>query len=148
MVASLPLIKTVGFTIMNITQQRLFERALAVRQQAYAPYSHFLVGACILTTAGNLYAGCNVENASYGLSLCAEANAITQMVIAGERDIAEILVIGDGQSLCSPCGACRQRIKEFAKNTTPVHICAIDGTCKTMTLEELFPLSFGPENLV
>jgi cytidine deaminase len=133
---------------MNTTQKQLFDRALAARGYAYAPYSRFLVGSCILTSQGNMYASCNVENASYGLSLCAEANAITQMVAAGEHEIAEILIIGDGKGLCSPCGACRQRIKEFSKNTTLVHICAVDGTCKTMTLEELFPLSFGPENLV
>ncbi len=133
---------------MNTTQQIMYQRALAARNRAYAPYSRFYVGACILTPRGNYYASGNLENASYGLSLCAEANAITQMVAAGEHEIAEILVIGDGKGICAPCGACRQRIAEFATEATLVHIADAAGTsCQTMPFNELFPLSFGPANL-
>lgn len=132
---------------MNPTQRSLFELTLKVREHAYAPYSKFYVGASIMTASGAIYSACNVENASYGLSVCAEINAITQMVAAGEREISSVLVIGSGTGLCTPCGTCRQIIREFAKEHTPIYCCNIDGQCETKTLGELLPYSFGPENL-
>lgn len=132
---------------MNSTQTRLFEQALKTRERAHAPYSNFHVGASLITTNGNIYASCNVENASYGLSLCAEANTLTQMVAAGEYQVAELLLIGGNNDLGRPCGACRQRIREFANETTPIHLCNPEGQIKTVTLGELLPLSFGPEDL-
>jgi homotetrameric cytidine deaminase len=87
------------------------------------------------------------RKAAFPLGSCAEASAISAMVMAGERRILEVLVIGKGPALVSPCGGCRQRLYEFADDTTPVHICDSDGLRRTVTLGELLPLSFGPGNL-
>ena len=97
--------------------------------------------------SGALYAGCNVENAAFPQGSCAEASAISALIMAGERRISEVLVIGKGPALVSPCGGCRQRLHEFADDTTPVHICDSGGLRRTVTLGELLPLSFGPWNL-
>ena len=125
----------------------LFEAAKAAQAKAYAPYSHFNVGAALRTPSGAIFSGCNVENAAYPQGACAETGAISAMALAGERHIAEILVIGDGEGLCTPCGGCRQRIREFASAETPVHIAGPDGLRLTLSLAELLPYSFGPENL-
>jgi len=129
------------------TLAALFAAAKAAQAQAYAPYSRFHVGAAILGPSGAIYAGCNVENAAYPQGACAEAGAIAAMALAGERRIAEMLVIGDGDGLCTPCGGCRQRIREFAQPQTRVHIAGPEGVRLTLTLAELLPHSFGPENL-
>jgi cytidine deaminase len=110
-------------------------------------YSQFPVSCCIKTASGQYYSGCNVENASYGLGLCAEATAIGQMVSHGEKTITEMLVIGKGDALCTPCGACRQRIREFANDETLIHIASPDGYRASFTLGELLPHYFGPQNL-
>jgi cytidine deaminase len=125
----------------------LFDAAKAAQSKAYAPYSRFKVGAAILTPSGAIHAGCNVENAAYPQGACAEAGAISAMVQAGERRIAEILVIGDGEALVTPCGGCRQRIREFAALDAPIHIAGADGVRATFTLGELLPHSFGPDHL-
>ena len=125
----------------------LFEAARAAQARAYAPYSRFNVGAALRTPSGAIFSGCNVENAAYPQGACAEAGAISAMALAGERRIAEILVIGDGEGLCTPCGGCRQRIREFASAETPVHIAGPGGLRLTLSLAELLPHSFGPENL-
>ena len=125
----------------------LFRAAVAALGKAYAPYSGFSVGAAILGGAGGIYSGCNVENAAYPLGCCAEASAISAMVGAGERVIAEICIVGRGKSLVTPCGGCRQKIREFATPETRVHVCDPEGLRRTLTLEELLPLSFGPHNL-
>lgn len=125
----------------------MIQEARCCREQAYAPYSNFYVGTCIKTDKGNLYSGCNVENASYGLTMCAEASAIANMVSKGEQTIAEVVLIGDGENLITPCGACRQQLNEFAKPDTLIHICGLEGFRKTMTMAELLPESFGPTNL-
>jgi cytidine deaminase len=114
---------------------------------AHAPYSRFAVGAALRAESGKLYAGCNVENAAYPQGQCAEASAIGAMVTAGDRRIVEIVVLGSGDTLCTPCGGCRQRLVEFATPDTPVHIGNADGIRKTVTLGELTPLFFGPHNL-
>ena len=121
--------------------------ANAARANAHAPYSNFLVGACLRGKSGRLYAGCNVENAAYPQGQCAEATAIGIMVAAGEKAIAEILVVHDGPLLAGPCGGCRQRLREFAGLDAPVYLCWPDGLQRTLTLGELLPLSFGPEQL-
>ena len=125
----------------------MIEMARQARERAYAPYSDFAVGACLRTASGRLYAGCNVENAAYPQGQCAEATAIGSMVTGGEREIAEILVLGGGNQLCTPCGGCRQRLAEFAGPDTPVHICGPEGLRKTLTLDELLPHAFGPNSL-
>ena len=126
---------------------QMFEAATKVRERAYVPYSKFKVGAAILTENNHIVVGCNVENAAYPQSQCAEASAIGNMVSQGYSIIKEVLVIGSGDLLCSPCGACRQRIREFASLKTPIHMCNTKGHLKTSTLQELLPDSFGPENL-
>ena len=125
----------------------MLELARAAMARAYAPYSGYCVGAAVRGESGALYPGCNVENAAFPLGSCAEASAISAMVMAGERRILEVLVIGKGPALVSPCGGCRQRLYEFADDTTPVHICDSDGLRRTVTLGEMLPLSFGPGNL-
>jgi cytidine deaminase len=125
----------------------LFAAAKAARERAYAPYSRFLVGAAIRAPSGAIYAGCNVENAAYPQGSCAEAGAIAAMALAGERRIVDIVVIGDGEDLCTPCGGCRQRIREFADAATRIHIAGLDGVRASFTLDELLPHSFGPGHL-
>jgi cytidine deaminase len=126
---------------------KMIDLARDAMGRAYAPYSNFQVGAVMLGTDGGMYAGCNVENAAYPQGCCAEASAISAMVMAGEARIAEVVVMGRGDGLVTPCGGCRQRIREFADDSTPIHVCGEEGLRKTVTLGELLPLSFGPENL-
>jgi cytidine deaminase len=115
---------------------------------AYAPYSRFAVGAVLLGANGKLYAGCNVENAAYPQGCCAEASAIAAMVMDGERRIAAALVMGQGREAIAPCGGCRQRLREFAEDATPVFLCGPEGLRRKATLGELLPLAFGPQNLL
>lgn len=114
---------------------------------AHAPYSRFRVGACVRSAGGRLYAGCNVENASYPVTQCAEATAIGAMVAAGERQIAEVVIVSEGAEPCPPCGRCRQQLAEFARPETPIHLCGPEGLRLTTTLGALLPLAFGPETL-
>ena len=127
--------------------EALFAAAKAAQANAYAPYSRFKVGAALRTPGGAIFSGCNVENAAYPQGACAEAGAIAAFVGAGRRVIAEMLVIGDGEGLCTPCGGCRQRIREFAAAATPIHIAGLSGVRASFTLDDLLPHSFGPENL-
>ena len=127
--------------------ETLFEAAKAVQARAYAPYSGFKVGAAIMTPDGRIFTGCNVENAAYPVGTCAEAGAVSAMLAAGESRIAEIVVMGEGENLVTPCGGCRQRIREFAAPETPVHVAGPEGIRRSFTLEELLPFSFGPDNL-
>ncbi len=124
----------------------LFAAALAARQRAYAPYSRFPVGAALRAESGAVYAGCNVENAAYPLGVCAETAAISAMIAAGERRIAEILVVGPGPGRIAPCGACRQRIAEFGAGAL-VHLADEQGAIETFALADLLPRAFGPESL-
>ena len=125
----------------------LFEAAREAQARAYAPYSGFKVGAAVRGEGGAVYAGCNVENAAYPVGTCAEENAIGAMVAAGERRIVAVLVMGEGQKLVTPCGACRQRIREFGAPDTPVHVAGPDGVRNTFALDDLLPCAFGPDNL-
>ena len=126
---------------------KLFNAAKIVRELAHVPYSKFKVGAAILTENNRIIVGCNVENAAYPQTQCAEASAIGNMISQGDRFVAEVVVVGSGKILCSPCGGCRQRLRQFASLSTPIHMCNENGYQKTLTLEELLPESFGPENL-
>jgi cytidine deaminase len=125
----------------------LIDAAKAARTNAYAPYSRFAVGAAIRAEDGRLYAGANVENAAYPQGQCAEASAIGAMIAAGARRIEAMVVLADGAALCTPCGGCRQRIREFAEPATQIHLCGLDGVRRTVTVGELLPLSFGPDNV-
>ena len=127
--------------------ERLFKACKEVREQAHVPYSNFKVGAAFLTEDNNIITGCNVENAAYPQSQCAEASAIGNLISSGYKKIKEIVVIGSGDMLCSPCGGCRQRLREFASLDVNIHMCNVKGHLKTSTLAELLPDSFGPENL-
>jgi cytidine deaminase len=115
--------------------------------RAYAPYSNFAVGAAVRTVDGRRFAGANVENAAYPQGQCAEASAIGAMVAGGGGPIAEVIVVGEGEHLVTPCGGCRQRLREFAPLGTPVHLADSERIRRTVTLGELLPLSFGPEHL-
>ena len=121
--------------------------AREVMGRAYAPYSHFRVGAVLRGANGKLYAGCNVENAAYPQGTCAEVAAVAVMVADGERRIVEVAVMGAGETLITPCGGCRQHLREFAAETVPVHLCDTTGVRRTVTIGELLPSGFGPDNL-
>jgi cytidine deaminase len=125
----------------------LLESARAAQGRAYVPYSGFRVGASIRAESGAIYAGCNIENSAYPEGICAEGAAIAAMIGAGEQIISEVLVIGSGSTPCSPCGGCRQKLSEFARGDTPVHMCNVDGESQTATMAELMPHAFGPGNL-
>lgn len=126
----------------------LIAAAKSARLKAYAPYSKFLVGAAVRDERGQIHGGCNIENAAYPQGWCAETSAIAAMIMSGGKAIAEMAVIGTGDLLCTPCGGCRQKIREFAKGNVKIHMCGEDGKLKqTFTLDELLPASFGPENL-
>ena len=126
----------------------LVTAALTARGAAYAPYSRFAVGAALRTHDGAVHAGCNVENAAYPEGTCAEAGAIAAMVLAGGRGIAELVVAGGGGAPCTPCGGCRQKLREFAGPETLVRV--VDPAGRELlraSLAELLPNSFGPSNL-
>jgi cytidine deaminase len=125
----------------------LIAAAATAHANAYAPYSGFAVGAAIRDADGRLHAGANVENAAYPQGQCAEASAIGAMIAAGGKRIVEMVVLAEGDALCTPCGGCRQRIREFADPATRIHLCGPEGLRRTVTLGELLPLSFGPDNL-
>lgn len=127
--------------------ERLIEAARAARAHAYAPYSRYAVGAAIECASGTVFAGCNVENASYGATLCAERNAVAQMVAAGESDPVACAIVAGGTSPVSPCGICRQVLFEFADDM-PIVLVAADaspptpGNRRETTLAALLPLAF------
>ena len=127
--------------------EKLFLAAKDVRLKAHVPYSKFQVGAAFLVKNNSIIVGCNVENAAYPQSQCAEASAIGNLVSSGYKKILEVVVVGSGKLLCSPCGGCRQRLREFASLDVKIHMCNGEGHLKTSTLEKLLPDSFGPENL-
>nr|WP_294914780.1 cytidine deaminase [uncultured Neokomagataea sp.] len=124
----------------------LIDEAIKARSKAYAPYSRFSVGAS-LSCEGVIYSGCNVENAAYPLGSCAEAGAISAMIMAGMRKIDEVVVVG-GDMPCTPCGGCRQKLREFATSHLKIHMVNPQGDVLLVrTLEELLPDSFGPDHL-
>lgn len=119
--------------------------ARSARAKAYAPYSGFLVGCCIRGESGRLHAGANVENAAYPLGQCAEASAIGQMIAAGDRRIAELVLVAEGDQLCTPCGGCRQRLAEFSRPDTAVYVADPDGNSRGFRLGDLLPAAFALE---
>lgn len=126
----------------------LVAAALEARDRAYAPYSRFPVGAAVRIANGAVHAGCNVENAAYPQGVCAEAGAISAMVLAGGQRITEVVVAGAGPRAVMPCGGCRQKLREFAAPGATVRIVDEAGhSLVSTTLAALLPMSFGPENL-
>ena len=125
----------------------LFAAAVAAMKHAHAPYSGVPVGAAIRTPGGAVYAGCNVENASYPEGTCAETTAIGHMIMGGEKEIAEVAVVAEKKDLITPCGGCRQRLAEFGTPETRIHLCDSNGVRETVTLGDLLPKAFGQEAL-
>ena len=126
---------------------KLLEAAREARGNAYAPYSKFAVGAALLDEQGRIHAGCNVENAAFPQGLCAEAVALGHLVLAGGKRITAVAVVGAGAQLCTPCGGCRQKLREFASDAVPVIVGDMETLRGRFTLGELLPASFGPEHL-
>jgi cytidine deaminase len=133
--------------ISSTALDSLFATALAARENAYAPYSNFSVGAAVRTPTGEIFWGANVENAAYPSGCCAETGAIAAMVAAGQRQIADILVVADCDRGILPCGACRQRIAEFATEDAMVHSAGPDGVRKSLKFSALLPEAFDRETL-
>jgi cytidine deaminase len=125
----------------------LLQLAQRMMLRAHAPYSKFHVGAAVRAEDGSIHGGCNVENVAYPQGTCAEAGAIAAMVAAGGKRILECVVVGPGPELITPCGGCRQKLREFATDDLPVHLCGPDGLHRTVTLGQLLPMSFGPHHL-
>jgi len=125
----------------------LLHLARCMMLRAHAPYSRFHVGAAVRAEDGTIHGGCNVENAAYPQGLCAEATAIAAMVAAGHKRLLECLVVGPGPEVITPCGGCRQKLREFAALDTPIYASGPEGVRATFSLGELLPHSFGPEHL-
>lgn len=128
-----------------MTDEALIEIAKQYRTHSYSPYSHFPVGAAVLTAAGKVYGGCNIENSSYPLGNCAERTAIFKAVSEGERDLAAIAIVADTPGPCSPCGACRQVMAEF--HIPKVIMANLKGEWCVVTLDQLLPYAFSDTDL-
>ena len=133
-----------------MTPEKLISLAVEAMGNAYAPYSGFQVGAALLCSDGTVYTGCNIENAAYSPTNCAERTAVFKAVSEGHRDFTAIAICGgkNGEitNLCTPCGVCRQVLREFCKDDFPVYL-AHGGGYKTLTLSDLLPYSFGEDSL-
>lgn len=130
----------------TINEQKLIETAIEARENAVATFSNFKVGAALLTATGEIIKGCNIENASYGLTICAERVAIFKAVSEGEKDFTAIAVVADTEELTPPCGACRQIIWEFCGDI-PVILANLKGKTETLQMSELLPRAFGKDFL-
>lgn len=138
-----------------MTPQELLSRAMEVRTHAYVPYSRFAVGAALLTRSGKIYPGCNIENASFGATNCAERTAFFSAVYAGERDFEAIAIVGGPQGEdtraatvpCGPCGICRQVMREFCDLDFKIYLAGPDGEYFEATLGEMLPFSFANSDL-
>ena len=132
---------------MRIRGRYLYLAARAAMAKSYSPYSAFPVGAALRTVDGRVFAGCNIENASYPEGWCAETTALSHLVMDGGGRIAEILVIAEKKTKVTPCGGCRQRLAEFAGPDTALHLCDDEGVVETTTLGALLPLGFDGDAL-
>ena len=126
----------------------LLQAARRVRDNAHAPYSRFAVGAAVLDEAGRIHAGCNVENAAYPQGWCAETSALAHLVATGARHVRAVVVVGVAHDPVTPCGGCRQKLREFAADDCPVWAADLGGVRARYTLGQLLPASFGPEHLL
>jgi cytidine deaminase len=130
-----------------MAKEKMLELARQTMENAYNPYSKFSVGACVLGDDGNYYAGCNIENVSYRVTMCAEQVAIGQMIAAGAKKIKEMVIVTGSDMIISPCGACRQVILEFADPNTQIHMYNNTDKSNTMTVADLIPAAFDSEFL-
>jgi cytidine deaminase len=131
----------------NRSHQSLIEKATAARKNAYAPYSHFAVGAAILGKTGKIFTGCNVENSSYGLTICAERAALFHGIAGGEKSFEAMAVVTDTENPVPPCGACLQVLAEFNPHLIMILV-TVGGEKEAKSLEELFPLPFGKNDML
>ena len=128
-------------------ERRLVQVARGARLRAHAPYSHFAVGAALLDEQGRVHAGANIENAAYPQGLCAEASALAHLVMAGGQRVVAAVVVGEGAEPVTPCGGCRQKLREFAEGRLPIVVADLRRVRGRYTLGELLPHSFGPDHL-
>ena len=126
----------------------LLDAAKTARENAYAPYSNFKVGAALQCASGAVYSGCNVENIAYPEGTCAEAGAIAAMALAGDRKVVEVVVIADAPLPVTPCGGCRQKLAEFADADATITMMTLSGESLKMSMAELLPGAFGTEHMV
>lgn len=126
----------------------LIDQAIEARKHAYTPYSNFQVGAAVLTKNTHVFLGCNIENASYGLTNCAERTAIFKAISEGEKDIEAIVVVGDTDGPIAPCGACRQVMAEFCDENTKVILTNLKGNVIETTIKQLLPGFFSSKDLM
>ena len=132
----------------HMTEQeilKLIDRAIVARKKSYSPYSHFGVGAALVCEDGSIYEGCNIENASYGLTNCAERTAIFKAVSEGHTKFKALAVVADTEGPCAPCGACRQVISEF--EISQIILANLKGNYRLVSLDELLPFRFGSDSL-
>lgn len=130
-----------------MNREHLIKKAIEIREQSYSPYSKFPVGAALLTKSGQIFTGCNIENAAFPVSCCAERVAIFSAISAGERSFTEMAVVADTNRPVPPCGSCRQVMSEFFNPELKIHLTNLKGEIKTVTMEELLPFSFQPTDL-
>lgn len=121
--------------------ERLFDAAKVIREKSYSPYSKFKVGAALETESGEIFTGTNVENASFGATVCAERIAVFKAVAEGYKEFKRLVLVTDTENPTPPCGICRQVLSEFAPNLE-IFLCTLSGECKRVTLEEIFPEQF------
>ena len=126
----------------------LIETAKRIRENAYTPYSSFKVGAALRTTAGKIYTGCNIENAAYPVTCCAERVAIFSAIAAGERDFLDMAIIADTNRPVSPCGSCRQVMSEFFDESMHIYLSNLEQNTKTVKMKDLLPFSFHADDLI
>ncbi|AFN75694.1 Cytidine deaminase [Melioribacter roseus P3M-2] len=133
--------------VRKLDKEQLISKAVEAARKAYAPYSNFHVGAALITKSGKIYLGANIENSSYGLTICAERTAAFRAVLEGEKEFDAIAIVSDSEDFTPPCGACRQVLSELCGKDLSVIMNNKKGEIKEMTLEELLPFSFDKENL-
>lgn len=129
-------------------KQSLIEEAIKIKDRAYVPYSKFQVGAALLTASGKVYTGCNIENAAYPVSCCAERVAIFKAISEGETEFVEMAVAADTERPVPPCGSCRQVMSEFFKPNMEIHLTNSKEDVKTISMEGLLPFSFNNDDLI
>lgn len=131
-----------------MTKDKLIDEAIKMRNKAYVPYSKFPVGAALLTKSGKLYTGCNIENAAFPVTCCAERVAIFKAIADGEKEFAEMAVAADTKRPVPPCGSCRQVMSEFFDQSMNIHLTNMNEETKTISMEKLLPFSFLPTDLL